>query len=118
MPPQIIPPPNNVSPEPDQATKRALRDLTGPTANNRVLYVNLGFARFGTSDKIQGAAMVLAAFLFLFLVGITIAGFIGANAAWADKAFQWTSGAFLFVAGVALGKAASGRKRPEEDDDD
>jgi hypothetical protein len=38
---------------------------------------------------------------------------------WADKAFSWLSGAFLFIAGIALGKGGRemSRKRFFDEDD-
>jgi len=104
-----IPPPENLSPTPDEATKTGLSDYTGGSANKRVLHINLGIFKYGTDDKSHAAALVFALILLIALLGIVIAGFHVENAAWADKCFGWLGSAFLFVAGVALGKSSSKR---------
>lgn len=102
--PPNIPPPTNTSPVPDRATKKGIKDYTGKdVADGRVFHINLGFFKYGTDDKIHGAAMVFSLLLFLSVIGIMA---FGDGSGWADKLFDWAAGAFLFSLGIALGKGA------------
>jgi hypothetical protein len=96
-----IPPPDNLSKVPDQATKKGISDYTGPEADNRVLHINLGILKYGTNDKAHAAAVVFSLLLFFAIIGVLI---FGDGGAWTKEAFRWLGGAFLFVAGVAIGK--------------
>jgi hypothetical protein len=100
-------PPENLSPTPDEATRTGLSDYTGGSADKRVLHINFGIFKYGTDDKAHAAALVFALILLIALLGIVVAGFNTENAAWADKCFGWLGSAFLFVAGVALGKGSA-----------
>jgi hypothetical protein len=106
-----IPPPENTSSVPDKATKTGLNDYTGPIANSRVLHINLGFFKYGTNDKTHAAALVLSLLLFLTIVGVI--GF-GDGGEWTKEIFRWLSGAFLFVAGVAIGKSSESDSEKSE----
>ena len=114
--PVPIPEPGNTSPVPDKATKRGLPDFTGPDAPDRILHINLGFFKYGTNDKVHAAAVVFSLLLFTAIVGVLIFGLAATNAGWAEKAFNWLGSAFLFVAGVALGKGSSGNGKGHHDD--
>lgn len=103
-----IPPPNNTSTVPDNATKKGLNDYTGGEADNRVLHINLGFFKYGTSDKTHAAALVLSLLLFLTIVGVII---FGDGHDWAKEVFRWLGGAFLFVTGVAIGKGGESSEK-------
>ncbi len=118
-PPQLneIKPPSNLSTTPDRATRRAQSDFTGKDARDRVLYINIWFLRYGTNDKAHAAAIVLSMVLLLALLGLVFFGTHSGDAAWNDRAFSWLSGAFLFVAGVALGKSSSPRRREFEEEE-
>ena len=111
-----IPQPESVSPVPDKFTKQGFSDFTGPSAENRVLHINLGFFRYGTSDKIHAAAMVLSLLLFLAIGGVFFSGIWLTSAEWPDKVFSWLSSTFLFVTGVALGKGAGSDKQKDDFD--
>jgi hypothetical protein len=112
-PPEILPP-TNVSSKPDAATKTGLVDFTGPSAPKRVLYVNLGILRYGTNDKVHAAALILSFVLLMALFGVVITGFYLKETGWAERAFTWLGNAFLFIAGVAVGKGTG----PDKDSDD
>jgi hypothetical protein len=104
MPQEILPPPNT-SNVPDADTKKGF-DYTAPdSADGRVFHINLGFFKYGTDDKIHGAAMVFSMLLFLLLSGIMV---FGDGSEWAEGLFHWAAGAFLFSLGIALGKGAGG----------
>jgi hypothetical protein len=100
----IIPPPDpEVSPVPDKYTRKA-DDFTGANAGGRVLQINLGFLRYGTNDATHAAAIVLSLILLACIIGVLI---FNMNTPGGEKAFQWLGSAFLFVAGVAVGKGGS-----------
>jgi hypothetical protein len=82
-------------------------DYTGADAPERVLLINLGFLRYGTIDRLQGAAIFLALFLLLLIAVVIIVGLFKGDSPWFDRVFAWLGGAFLFVAGVAIGRGAS-----------
>lgn len=102
-----IPPPSNTSRTPDPATRIGLNDFTGGEAENRVLHINLGFFKYGTSDRTHASALVLSLLLFLTIVGVLI---FGDGGTWSQEAFHWLSSSFLFVSGVALGKGGNETK--------
>ena len=105
MPIPDIRKPENTFVKPDRDTRTA-PDYTGDTAASRVLYLNWGWFRYGTDDAGHAAALILSTFL-LFIIGviIIIGIFMDQNAIWMDRVFTWLGGAFLFVAGVAIGKS-------------
>lgn len=80
-------------------------DYTGDgEAPQRVMFLNLGFFRYGTNDKAHGAAIVLALIL-LALMGLVY--FYGGDPIESkDKFLTWLGSAFLFVSGVAVGKSS------------
>ncbi len=104
---------------PDRATQKGLQDYTGKAARHRVLYVNLLFIKYGTSDKTHAAAIVLSAVLLFALLGLIFLGTRHGDAGWEEKAFSWLSGAFLFIAGVAIGKGGfEDGRTPREDEEE
>jgi hypothetical protein len=76
MKPPAIPPLGNVSDRPDKETQKGLKDFTSPEAEKRVLFINLGFLRYGTDDKAHAASIILSALLFFAVVADGIAGFV------------------------------------------
>jgi hypothetical protein len=111
--PTSIPPPDNLSPEPDADTRK-FDDYTGDRAEGRVLYIDLKCFKYGTTDKVHASSLVLSFLLLILTFVIYVVGFFSSNAEWARGAAQWFGGAFLFVAGIALGKA--GRDHPNSRD--
>ncbi|MGF7206719.1 hypothetical protein GGE65_001280 [Skermanella aerolata] len=109
MPNSPIKPPSNLSPTPDKETAKGISDYTGQSADNRVLYVDLKFFKYGTRDNVHATALILSLFLFVLVVAIIIAGFFTEATAWVDKVFNWATGAFLFVLGIALGKGGGSK---------
>lgn len=81
-----------------------MNDFTGTAADNRVLHINLGIFKYGTSDRTHAAALVLSLLLFGSIVGVLI---FGNGGEWAKEAFRWLGSSFLFVSGVALGKGGN-----------
>ena len=108
-----IPPPDHTSNVPDKATKKGISDYTGPVADNRVLHINLGILKYGTNDKTHAAAVVFSLLLFFAIIGVLI---FGDGGDWTKEVFRWLGGAFLFVAGVAIGKGHDAEPgKPEKD---
>jgi len=87
--------------------------MTGDSADERILFINLGIFRYGTDDKIQAAAIFLSIVL-LIIIAFVIFGAQGQGSVWNDKVFAWLTGAFLFVSGVALGKGGSNGFKSED----
>jgi hypothetical protein len=103
-------PPENLSNTPDKATQKGLQDYTSPSADLRVLHINLGFFKFGTDDKVLATAFTLAILLIIIITVISIAGIFSEKTEWIEKMFSWSTNAFLVVLGVALGKGTNGTK--------
>lgn len=76
-------------------------------APDRVMFLNLLFFKYGTNDKAHGAAIVLAIMLLLFMLIVFLSGLFICSPEITEKILTWTGGAFLFVAGVAVGKNGS-----------
>jgi hypothetical protein len=112
MSPLKIPPPSgHLSEKPDAATRKGLRDFTGPDAENRVLYINAGFFRYGTDDKAHAASIALSMVLLLVALLVMVVGLFSSNVVWLEKMQAWIGSAFLFVAGVAIGRGGRASKR-------
>lgn len=98
----------------DVIRKDGPADYTGPSANDRVLYINLGFIKYGTTDKLQGAALFLSIILLFFVCVALILGF-WMDSAWAKEAIAWLGTPLLLVIGVAVGRGApDGSKEKSE----
>jgi hypothetical protein len=104
---QIPSPPSDTPDKPDIYTSRAT-DQTGPTAKDRIFYLNFGILRFGTNDKIQGAAILFAILIFISYIGVVLYSIsINQNdlkASVLDKALSALWNGFLLTIGVALGR--------------
>src|SRR6266852_5215840 len=101
--PRIPPPSGDLSDTPDLATKTR-PDLTGPIAENRILFINARIIRYGTDDKAHAAAITLSLLLLLTALVVMILGLFATNTQWLEKMLSWVGSAFLFVAGVAIGR--------------
>jgi arginine exporter protein ArgO len=108
-----IPPPDHTSNVPDKATQKGISDFTGPEADNRVLHINLGILKYGTNDKAHAAAVVFSLLLFIAIMGVLI---FGSGGEWTKEAFRWLGSAFLFVAGVAIGKGNDAESNKDQKD--
>lgn len=84
------------------ANKDQPADYTGGgNAPERVLFINFWFFKYGTNDKAHGAAVILS---LLLLFVITLVYFFSPTDN-SEKILPWLGNAFLFVAGVAVGKS-------------
>lgn len=93
-------------PQPSEVLHRdSPADYTGPDASERVLYINLGFLKFGTTDRLQGAALVVLMLLFPILIVVIVLGMFPDSNAWADRIFSWVGPVIVLVSGVAVGRA-------------
>ena len=111
--------PKTLSPQaalPDQDTKTGLPDdQTGPKAKGRIFFINLGFVRYGSTDKAHGAAVLLSLLLFLLLCVLLVLIVRFPDNDSLGRFFDWLSGAFLVIAGVAIGRNPP-TKNDEKDD--
>ena len=80
-------------------------DYTASTAKNRTLYINLGFAKFGTTDGLQGAAILLVILLLPLAFTAIVVGFW--NSDWAIEVLKWIGAPLMLAVGVAVGRAGS-----------
>ena|ERR1700735_4249793 len=106
---KIPPPSGNLSEKPDHATRKDI-DFTGPSAEKRILYINLGIFRYGTDDKAHAASIVLSLILLVMTLIIMLVGLFSSNLGWLEKMQAWIGSAFLFVAGVAIGRGGRDTK--------
>jgi len=111
--PELIPPPSHVSPIPDEATKSGLGDLTGPTADKRVLRINLGFFKYGASEPAHAAAVVLSMILLFSVIGLT--AFVAPTPG-VDKLVTFLESGFLITLGVAIGQSPNRNRKTDDDE--
>jgi len=86
------------------------RDYTGPSADDRVLRINLGVVRYGTNDKTQGAAVIFALLIFGVICLLFVLSLFIAEGSRVDSVMAWLSNAFLFVLGIATGNSNSSNR--------
>ncbi|MEO0484766.1 MAG: hypothetical protein AAF092_02505 [Pseudomonadota bacterium] len=100
-----IKPPPPQQPLPDAKTKLGLPDdQTGKEAKGRIFFINLGLVRYGSTDKAHGAAVFLSLLLFVLLCALLILMVVYPENDSLGRFFDWLSGAFLVIAGVAIGR--------------
>ena len=81
-------------------------DYTGSDAvPDRVLRINLGFFKYGTNDKTQGAAIFFS-LLLLILIFLTI--ILQCFFPIIDKFLPWLQSTFILIIGIALGRSSKG----------
>jgi len=97
-------------PEDVLGDKDSNSDYTSDEADNRFLRINLGFVKYGTNDKIQGAAMLLSLLFFMLISIAILIGFWGNKTEWAQNVLQIFGPTLTLVVGVAIGQATSGDK--------
>lgn len=105
-----IPPPPEQATAADQDTAR-FPDFTGERANNRILHITTRWLRYGTDDKGHAAAVVLSLLLLVSAMVVAVIGattqWSGQEAPWLNTMVTWIGNAFLFTAGIAVGKSRS-----------
>jgi hypothetical protein len=94
------PPPNEVGPKDSPA------DYTAVTAPERVLHINLPFLKYGTADRIQGAAIVILMTMLPILLLVVFLGMWPSFSPWAEKVFGWLGPVIVLVSGVAMGRSS------------
>jgi hypothetical protein len=101
-----------ISDSPDQFTATS-PDFTGDHAENRILHINLRWFKYGTDDKSHASAIVLSLVLLLLAVIVAVIGaasmYSGKAPDWLETLITWIGNAFLFTAGVAIGKSDKGQ---------
>jgi hypothetical protein len=104
------PPAGNLSTVPDNYTAKGFDFAAGEHADNRILHINTRCFRYGTDDKGHAAALILSALLLGTAIIIAIIGaiglFSGKDPQWLGTLVTWIGNAFLFTAGIAVGKSA------------
>jgi hypothetical protein len=107
---QIPSPPNDTPDKPDSYTK-LFSDQTGPEASGRTFYLNVGILRYGTSDKIQGAAILLALFILIFYLIVLTFSIFGSitvfNQTIIEKTLSALWNGFWLALGVAFGRGVN-----------
>lgn len=83
-----------------------LSDFTSENANHRVLRINLGIVKYGTNDKVQGAAILFCLLLFILITVTISVGVYHKEHYWINKIFSWLTSTFILVLGIAIGRAA------------
>jgi arginine exporter protein ArgO len=109
-----IKPPSNPSPIPDKYTEKEPVDQTGPKAPGRVFLINFGFVKYGSTDKAHGAAVLLSLILLIIILIVICIGFKIGFSPWLDRVFTWLGSAFLFLAGVAVGRSPPSNENQNE----
>ena len=113
QPAQQIPPPSgDLSDVPDTATKTGLDDFTGRDASNRILFINFGIFKYGTADKSHAGSIFLSLSLLVVALLIMFVGLWSNNTGWLEKVLSYVWSAFLFVAGVSIGRGQSDKTDP------
>jgi hypothetical protein len=79
----------------------------GGSAENRLLFINMGIFRYGTDDKTHAAAIVLSGVLLVIGLLVVIIGSFSSNSVWLERALMLIWNAFMFVAGIALGRSGT-----------
>jgi hypothetical protein len=110
----VPPPPGNLSTIPDADTAKGFDFAAGEHAGNRVLHITFPWFRYGTDDKGHAGALVLSALLLLSAPIIALIGCVtlysGKDPQWLQTMVSWIGNAFLFTAGIAVGKSAKSDK--------
>lgn len=109
----ILPPGSGLSEKPDEYTQIA-PDYTASSASNRVLHINLSWFKYGTDDKGHASAIVLSLVLLLMVLVLAAIGAVaacfGKDPSWFNTLVSWVGNAFLFTAGVAIGKSGKDKQ--------
>ncbi len=72
-----------------------------------MLHINLGFIKFGTDDKFQGAAILISIFLVALCIAALLSSLHDGLQPVCDKIIGWAQPILLVVIGAAIGKSAS-----------
>lgn len=110
-PQRINPELSGTDPQSDQYSRQSMdvTDYTGKRADQRVLYINLYFLKYGTNDKVHAASLLISCFLLIvitLLIISTIFGWVDASDDFVEKMFDWLTNTVLFTIGVAIGGRA------------
>ena len=73
--------------------------------------MNLGFIKFGTTDFLQGAAILLTLFFLLLALVAIIVGLW--NVEWAKSVLAWIAAPLALALGVAVGRSSRSNSEGE-----
>ena len=83
-------------------------DYSDPSVSGgRRFYLNFGFMRYGTSDAIQGAALLLT-FVLLILVVISVVAAFWLPSESIKDIREWLTPPIMLTLGVAIGRSNNG----------
>lgn len=117
MPKPPIPQLGEPSTTPDQYTKKA-PEMTGREAEGRVLFIDLGFFKYGTDDKTHAGSIILSLALLAIMAIIAIGGLFSGNMDVVKVGLSTFGPMFTFVAGVAIGRGSSIAKKKRQKGND
>lgn len=83
--------------------KDSEQDYQSPIERNKTLYINLGFVKFGISDRLQGAAIFLTLLLLMLAFAAVTAGIW--HPEWAKEVLGWLTTPLMLAIGVAVGRS-------------
>jgi hypothetical protein len=113
-PPGIPAPGGNLSKIPDPDTAKGFDYAADERAENRILHIHTKWFHYGTDDKGHAAALVLSAALLATAIVVALLGCLsllsGKDPQWFQTLVTWIGNAFLFTAGIAVGKSASNKR--------
>ena len=90
-------------------------DYTSPDgAPERVLLINLGIMKYGTTDRLQGAALFLAVILICLVIVLYISSLIKESPDLFNHIFPWVANVFALVVGVAIGRGGGSAENGEK----
>lgn len=101
-------------PSPNDVTEKDRpEDYTGPSAPNRALFINLYFLKFGSDDKIQGAAIFVCICLTILIILVLMINTIKESSALTTAVLDWIKSPFLLALGAAVGRAGTGNGKSQ-----
>lgn len=84
-------------------------------APGRVFKIDLWRVKYGSSDKAHGSALLLSLLLFCLLAVTLALSVTYPDNTLLERIFDWLGGAFLVIAGVAIGRNPPKYEKDEED---
>lgn len=109
-----IPPPTNLSPVPDKATRAGIDDFTSGSASKRVMHLNMIFFKYGTNDQTHAAAMLLSLLELVCLMVLLVAA---PEVKAVQDMIAFLQHALLLTVGVAIGQSAKGGDKSDRSSD-
>jgi hypothetical protein len=110
-----VPGPPTGPDSPDEYTASAPDYSADGHAAHRVFHIDTKWFRYGTNDRAHASALILSLLLLVSSLAIAAIGSIsivtGHDPKWLEMLIGWIGNAFLFTAGIAVGKGSSDNKK-------